>query len=63
MKKTKGHLLGLATLLPALLAQADDGAISFRLPGQFGALAATPVEPGWSLPPIYYHFSAEALSD
>ncbi|MGY2338555.1 SphA family protein [Pseudomonas sp. SDO5532_S415] len=59
MNKTKRHLLGLATLLPAVLAQADDGGISFWLPGQFGALAAAPTEPGWSLPLIYYHLSAE----
>ncbi|PWK33567.1 transporter [Pseudomonas sp. B21-040] len=51
-------VLGLAVFLPAMLAQADDGGISFWLPGQFGALAAAPTKPGWSLPLIYYHVSA-----
>lgn len=50
--------LGLLALLPAMLAQADNGGIGFWLPGQFGALAAVPTEPGWSLPLIYYHAHA-----
>jgi hypothetical protein len=51
-------VLGLIALLPLALAHADDGGISFWLPGQFGALAAAPVTPGWSLPLIYYHVKA-----
>lgn len=58
MTRSKQHLLGLIALLPAMTAVADDGGISFWLPGQFGALAAAPTEPGWSLPLIYYHVSA-----
>ncbi|UVJ46290.1 transporter [Pseudomonas sp. LS1212] len=58
MTKTK-RILGLLVLLPAAAAQADEGGISFWLPGQFGALAAAPTEPGWSLPLIYYHVSAD----
>lgn len=54
----KTSVLSLFALLPITLVQADDGGISFWLPGQFGALAAAPVEPGWSLPLIYYHVSA-----
>ncbi|MNF39071.1 hypothetical protein D3C76_254170 [compost metagenome] len=46
-------------LLPTAAAVADDGGISFWLPGQFGTLAAVPTEPGWSLPLIYYHVSAD----
>lgn len=57
MTKTK-TLTGLMALLPAITVQADDGGISFWLPGQFGALAAAPTEPGWSMPLIYYHVSA-----
>ena len=30
-------------------ARADQGGISFWLPGSFGSLAATPVTPGWAL--------------
>ena len=39
---------------------ADEGGVSFWLPGQFGSLAAVPTEPGWSLPVIYYHSSLDA---
>ena len=55
---TTTRVLSLLTLLPIAMAQADDGGISFWLPGQFGALAAAPVAPGWSLPLVYYHVSA-----
>jgi hypothetical protein len=48
----------LTGLFSAIVAHADDGGISFWLPGQFGALAAAPTTPGWSLPVIYYHVSA-----
>lgn len=58
MTRSRKHLLGLVALLPAMTVVADDGGISFWLPGQFGALAAAPTEPGWSLPLIYYHVSA-----
>ena len=37
---------------PAL---ADEGGISFWLPGNFGSLAATPGTPGWSWATVYYH--------
>jgi len=43
-----------------LSAQADEGGTSFWLPGQFGSLNASPGDPGWSLPLIYYHASADA---
>ena len=38
-------------------AAADEGGLSFWLPGQFGSLAATPVTPGWSWATIYIHTS------
>jgi hypothetical protein len=44
--------------LPA--ARADEGGVSFWLPGQFGSLAAVPPDPGWSLPMIYYHSSVDS---
>jgi hypothetical protein len=34
---------------------ADQGGISFWLPGTFGSLAAAPLEPGWSLGLLYLH--------
>jgi hypothetical protein len=46
----------IAVAVPAI---ADEGGISFWLPGQFGSLAAVPVEPGWSLPVLYYHTSSD----
>jgi hypothetical protein len=41
-------------------ARADEGGVSFWLPGQFGSLAATPLQPGWSLASVYYHTSVTA---
>jgi len=38
-------------------ALADQGGVSFWLPGAFGSLAATPAQPGWSLGTIYLHSS------
>src|SRR5262249_62068869 len=34
-------------------ALADEGGVSFWLPGFFGSLAAAPQQPGWSLTSIY----------
>jgi hypothetical protein len=39
---------------------ADENGISFWIPGQFGSLAAVPVQPGWSFATIYYHTSVNA---
>jgi len=42
------------------ISRADEGGVSFWLPGFFGSLAAAPVMPGWSLGSIYYHTSVNA---
>src|ERR1700722_20028381 len=42
------------------LARADEGGISFWLPGQFGSLAAVPAQPGWSLAVVNYFTSVSA---
>ena len=42
---------------------ADEGGVSFWLPGQFGSLAAAPQQPGWSFADIYYHTSVSAGGD
>src|SRR5262249_37424164 len=42
---------------------ADEGGGSFWLPGQFGGLSAVPGSPGWTMPAIYYHTSANADAD
>jgi hypothetical protein len=59
-----------ATAMLALypeISRADEGGISFWVPGLEGSLAATPTTPGWSVATIYYHTSvngggAEAAS-
>lgn len=48
------------TANPAL---ADEGGVSFWIPGLFGSLAATPQTPGFSLTSMYYHTSVKAGSD
>ena len=45
------------------VAHADEGGVSFWIPGLFGSLAATPQQPGWSLANIYYHTSVSAGAD
>ena len=57
-----------ACLLAALVgfagqARADQGGVSFWLPGAFGSLAATPLVAGWSLGAIYLHSSVSAGGD
>jgi hypothetical protein len=42
---------------------ADEGGVSFWLPGLFGSLAATPQQPGWAAASIYYHTSVSAGGD
>lgn len=42
------------------IARADEGGVSFWLPGLFGSLAATPGQPGWSWASVYYHTSVSA---
>jgi hypothetical protein len=46
-----------ALVLCPAISRADEGGISFWLPGQYGSLAATPQTPGWALGSIYYHTS------
>ncbi len=43
--------------------RADEGGVSFWVPGFFGSLAATPQQPGWSFAGIYYHTSVSAGGD
>ena len=58
-------LLGIAAVaalmaLPGQISRADEGGVSFWIPGFFGSLAATPATPGWSGTSIYYHDSVSA---
>src|ERR1700675_1742799 len=55
-------------LAPAVMsysngALADEGGVSFWVPGFFGSLAATPQQPGWSFATIFYHTSVSAGAD
>jgi hypothetical protein len=50
------------SLVPVTV-HADEGGISFWLPGLYGSFAATPVEPGWSWATIYVHSSVDAGAD
>jgi hypothetical protein len=42
------------------VAKADEGGVSFWIPGFFGSLAAAPLQPGWSLTTIEYSDSVHA---
>jgi hypothetical protein len=52
--------IGLIGLSPAAV-HADEGGVSFWLPGQFSSLAAAPGVPGWSMAEVYYHTSVSAF--
>jgi hypothetical protein len=54
--------LGAAASMPKI-AMADEGGVSFWLPGLFGSLAAVPQQPGWSVASIYYHTTVSAGND
>jgi hypothetical protein len=47
--------LAVAAVSPVEIAQADEGGVSFWLPGQYASLAATPLVPGLSIAGIFYH--------
>jgi hypothetical protein len=51
--------LGTLALAP-MSVFADEGGVSFWIPGQFGSLAAVPQQPGWSFADVYYHTSVSA---
>lgn len=55
-------VIGLQASIPTIT-MADEGGVSFWLPGTFGSLAATPFNPGWSFAGIYYHTSVSAAGD
>lgn len=44
-------------------ARADEGGVSFWLPGLFGSLAAVPQQPGWSLATVFYNTNVSAGGD
>jgi hypothetical protein len=50
----------IASCLPSRSLRADEGGVSFWLPGLFGSLAAAPAIPGPSFTTLYYHSSVSA---
>jgi hypothetical protein len=40
--------------------RADEGGVSFWVPGQFGSLAAVPAQPGWAFADIFYFTDVRA---
>ncbi len=51
-------------VFPPRVALADEGGVSFWVPGMFGSLAAVPQQqPGWALATVYYHTSLSAGGD
>jgi hypothetical protein len=58
--RVAGVLAATAIALLPVPSAADQGGISFWLPGAFGSLAAVPGQPGWALGTIYYHSSVDA---
>jgi hypothetical protein len=51
-------LAGVA-LIPGV-SRADEGGLSFWVPGFFGSLAATPQQPGWAVADIFYNTNVSA---
>jgi hypothetical protein len=45
------------------IARADEGGVSFWIPGLYASLAAVPAQPGWSVASIYYHTTVSAGGD
>ena len=56
-------LLSTVLTFPNSGALADEGGVSFWIPGFFGSLAASPLQPGWSVANIFYHTSVDAGGD
>src|SRR5581483_12225598 len=57
-----------AVVAPAIMffsqcALADEGGVSFWVPGFFGSLAATPQQPGWSVTSILYNTNVSATGN
>jgi hypothetical protein len=62
--RTRG--IGCAVAIAALvscptISRADEGGVSFWLPGQYASFAAVPQVPGWALGVIYYHSNVSAF--
>jgi hypothetical protein len=57
-----GSLVAVAVLAShPTTSRADEGGVSFWLPGQYASLAATPQVPGWAMGAVYYHSNVSAF--
>ena len=56
-------VLSLVSVVAGTAATADEGGVSFWLPGQYGSFAAVAPEPGWSLPLLSYYYSGDASAE
>ena len=52
--------LAIGAALPSGRAVADEGGVSFWLPGQYGSFAAIAPSPGWSIPLVFYNYGGSA---
>ena len=52
-----------AVIVAPQKSMADEGGVSFWVPGFFGSLASAPQVPGWTVATIYYHTSVKAGGD
>ena len=64
----RAHALGVGLALTGFFlapcpTRADEGGVSFWVPGFLGSLAATPQTPGFSYASIFYHASVDAGAD
>jgi hypothetical protein len=61
----RGCAIGLVSVavMWSPVARADEGGVSYWVPGFYGSLAAAPGVPGWSLANIYYHTSVKGGPD
>ena len=60
VSQTTALLVVGATTLTAGSALADEGGVSFWLPGQYSSFLAVPAGEGWSLGAVYYHAANDA---
>ena len=63
VKASRGWVVALVLACHGFLAsaaRADEGGVSFWLPGLVGSFAAVPTDPGFSVPVVYNHTSARA---
>jgi hypothetical protein len=59
----KSMYAGMLLAAASTLSVADEGGVSFWLPGQMGSFSAVQADPGWSLAAVYYHSSTSAGGD